>query len=56
VSTFFPLKRKSMPPEFPALTMISFRPWIERSLPAAKSSDEKVLPSAVIETEESSRA
>jgi hypothetical protein len=56
VSSFFPLNRKSTPPAFPALTMISFRPRIERSLPAGKSSDETVLPSAVIEIQESSRA
>jgi hypothetical protein len=39
VSSFFPLNRKSTPPAFPALTMISFRPRMVRSLPAARSSD-----------------
>ncbi len=45
-----------MPPAFPALTMISFRPLAVRSLPAANNSDETVSPSAVIEIQESSCA
>src|SRR6266851_4185953 len=56
MSSFFPLNRKSTPPAFPALTMISFRPLAVRSLPAANNSDETVSPSAVIEIQESSCA
>src|SRR5216683_3265498 len=56
MSSFFPLNRKSTPPAFPALTMISFRPRAARSLPAANNSDETVSPSAVIEIQESSCA
>src|ERR1700675_3057019 len=56
MSTFFSLNRKSTAPAFPVLTMTSFRPRIWRSLPAGKSSDEIVLPSAVIVVQDSSRA
>ena len=56
VSSFFPLNRKSTPPEFPALTVISFRPRMVRSLPAAISSDGVALPSTLIEIQDSSRA
>src|SRR5260370_33473861 len=56
MSTFFSLNRKSTPPAFPVLTVISFRPRTTRSLPAGKSSDEIVLPSAVIVVQDSSRA
>lgn len=45
-----------MPPEFPALTMISLRARTVRWLPASKRPEETVLPSAVIEIQESSRA
>src|SRR6202047_367674 len=56
MSTFFSWNRKSTPPAFPVLTVISFRPRTTRSLPAGKSSDEIVLPSAVIVVQDSSRA
>src|SRR5260370_3259547 len=56
MSSFFPLNRKSTPPAFPALTMISFRPRAARSLPAANNADDTVSPSAVIEIQESSCA
>src|SRR6267143_5419252 len=55
MSTFFSLNRKSTPPAFPVLTVISFRPRTMRSLPAGKSSEEIVLPSAVIVVQDSSR-
>src|ERR1700737_3884265 len=56
MSTFFSLNRKSTPPVFPVLTVISLRPRTTRSLPADKSSEEIVLPSAVIVVQDSSRA
>src|SRR5580658_2174973 len=56
VSSFLPLNRNSTPPAFPALTMTSFRPLTVISSPAVKSSDPVVLPSAVTEIQESSRA
>src|SRR3982074_3085089 len=56
MATFFSLNRKSTPPALPVLTVISFRPRTTRSLPAGKSSDEIVLPSAVIVVQDSSRA
>src|ERR1700694_6241188 len=56
MSTFFSLNRKSTAPAFPVLTVISFRPRTTRSLPAGRSSDEIVLPSAVIVVQDSSRA
>src|ERR1700687_4283419 len=56
MSTFFSWNRKSTPPVFPVLTVISFRPRTTRSLPAGKSSDETVLPSAVLVVQDSSRA
>src|SRR5260370_40469697 len=56
MSTFFSWNRKSTPPAFPVLIVISFRPRTSRSLPADKSSDEIVLPWAVIVVQDSSRA
>jgi hypothetical protein len=56
VSSLLPSYRKSTPPAFPVLTRICFCPRTVRSLPAGKSSDGIALPSAVIETHDSSRA
>src|ERR1700687_1655964 len=56
MSTFLSWNRKSTAPAFPVLTVISFRPRTTRSLPADKSSEEIVLPSAVIVVQDSSRA
>src|SRR6202522_603333 len=56
VGSFLPLNLRSTPPAFPILTMTSFLACTKRSLPVSRSSEEIVWASAVIETQDSSRA